>query len=126
MLSFASLLTCFLCSRAASAALIDLSLLAPTVDLSYAKVVGSSLLGVDSFKGIPYAQPPVGNLRLKPPQPINTNLGTVYATGVPTACPQFFSEVNTGSLPADTVGKLLNNPLVQNVTAAGEDCLTSM
>src|SRR3954454_22690512 len=33
---------------------------APTVTLDHATVVGSSLGGIDSFKGIPYAQPPTG------------------------------------------------------------------
>jgi acetylcholinesterase len=96
----------------------------PTVQLSYATVVGSSALGVDSFKGIPYAQPPVENLRLKPPQPITGNLGTVEATGLPRACPQFYQQVNEASLTSAVVGELLDSPFVQMATDAGEDCLT--
>jgi hypothetical protein len=34
--------------------------LVPTVNLQYATIAGSSLGGIDSFKGIPYTQPPVG------------------------------------------------------------------
>lgn len=112
----------------------------PTVSLSYANVIGSSSTVVDSsvqrsctyvcsadrssFKGIPYAQPPVGNLRLKPPQPITANLGTVNAVGVPKACPQFLIGLNTSLLPLDVVGYVLNTPLLQTVTDSGEDCLT--
>ena len=98
--------------------------LVPIVNLGYATVVGSSLLGIDSWKGIPYAQPPVGNLRLKPPQPITSKLGTVVTTGVPRACPQFYTSTNTSSLPLDVVTELLDSGIVQTATVAGEDCLT--
>ena len=95
----------------------------PTVDIEYATVVGSSLLGIDSFKGIPFAQPPVNQLRLKPPQPITTHLGTVTATGTPLSCPQM-QEDNSGNLLGDVIGDLQNSPLFQAITASGEDCLT--
>ena len=41
----------------------------PVVSLSYATFEGNSTAGVDSFLGVPYAQPPVGNLRFRRPQP---------------------------------------------------------
>jgi carboxylesterase type B len=97
---------------------------APSVQFSYATVVGSSFGGIDSFNGIPFAQPPVGQLRLKPPKPITTTLGTVHATGIPRACPQFYSTTDSDSLPLSALGLLLDTPLVQTVTDAGEDCLT--
>jgi len=97
---------------------------APVVVLEHATVVGSSIAGVDSFKGIPYAQPPVGKLRLKPPQPITSNIGTVLAVGVPKSCPQFITSTDTSILPLDVVAQVLNTPLFQTVTNAGEDCLT--
>lgn len=80
---------------------------APTVALDYSTVVGYSFVGVDSWKGIPYAQPPVGPLRLKPPQAINSTLGTIMANGIPRACPQFYTSLNTGDLPEDVLTKLL-------------------
>jgi carboxylesterase type B len=37
-------------------------------------------LCVDKFVGVPYAQPPVGKLRLQPPQPLKITTGTVDAS----------------------------------------------
>jgi len=97
----------------------------PTVDIEYATVVGSSHLGIDSFRGIPYAQPPVGKLRLKPPRPITANLGTVIATGIEGSCPQMpIGDNNTGSYFDDVIGKLLNKPYFQTAIGSSEDCLT--
>ncbi|RDW82964.1 carboxylic ester hydrolase-11 [Coleophoma crateriformis] len=96
----------------------------PTVVLPHATVIGSSTLGIDSFKGIPYAQPPVGALRLKPPQPITSNLGMLAAVEIPRGCPQFYSQANTSALPASVLATLLNTPLFQQIQDSGEDCLT--
>ena len=41
----------------------------PVVSLNYATFKGISAGGIDSFLGIPYAQPPVGNLRFRRPKP---------------------------------------------------------
>ena len=41
----------------------------PVVSLDYATFKGISTNGVDSFLGIPYAQPPVGDLRFRRPKP---------------------------------------------------------
>nr|NP_001165390.1 carboxyl/cholinesterase 2 precursor [Bombyx mori]BAI66478.1 carboxyl/cholinesterase 2 [Bombyx mori] len=50
------------------------------------EVDGSTLY---SFKGIPYAQPPVGNLRFKAPQPVSSWEGVKNATRHGAVCPQF-------------------------------------
>jgi carboxylesterase type B len=89
-----------------------------------ATIAGSNLLGVESFKGIPYAKPPVGDLRLKAPQALTSILGKVDGTGIPSACPQLFFSVDGSSLPTNVLGKILNTPLLQVATNAGEDCLT--
>ncbi|KAI9055503.1 hypothetical protein LZ554_000453 [Drepanopeziza brunnea f. sp. 'monogermtubi'] len=116
--------TCLLPFALAAPAGKDKRDLFPIVKLANAKVIGSSFLGVDSFKGIPFAQPPVGNLRLKPPQPITSNLGTVFAMGPPRACPQFLTSTNTNSLPLDVITDIVNTGIFQAILNAGEDCLT--
>ncbi|EEY21735.1 lipase [Verticillium alfalfae VaMs.102] len=62
-----------------------------TVVLPLATVLGNVMNKVESFGGIPFAEPPVGRLRLKPPQRITRNLGTFDATGPAAACPQMVS-----------------------------------
>ena len=99
----------------------------PSVTIKNGTVVGSTSGNVDSFKGIPFAQPPVGNLRLKPPQSINASFGTITATATPRACPQFQEQINLSSLanlPSSVIGLLEDTPLAQAITNAGEDCLT--
>ncbi|ORY75783.1 lipase [Protomyces lactucae-debilis] len=96
----------------------------PVVELDTATVTGSSLLGIDSFNGIPFAQPPVGNLRLRPPQPITANLGKINAVGMPKSCPQSIQSSDLQKLPPGVVQTLLNTPLFTAVSGASEDCLT--
>ncbi|XP_077528699.1 acetylcholinesterase-like [Haemaphysalis longicornis] len=50
---------------------------------------------VEEFRGIPFAQPPVGPLRFLPPRPASPWEGTLNATSRKTACPQ---ELITGAL----------------------------
>lgn len=119
-----SLLTLSLLSAAAIAAPVEERQSGPSVTIANGTVVGSTSQGVDSFKGIPFADPPVGDLRLRAPRPLSKGFGTFTATGSPRACPQFFTPVNQGNLPQDALGKLVNTPLVQQITNAGEDCLT--
>ena len=97
----------------------------PTVDIpSGAHVVGASVDGVDSFKGIPFAQPPVGQLRLRPPQAIANQSGDILASGVPRACPQLQIPIDYSNLPEAALGLLLDSPLAQAISNFGEDCLT--
>jgi carboxylesterase type B len=99
---------------------------APTViaPSPQATVAGKSLLGVETFNGIPYAQPPVGQLRLKPPQALTSAIGKVDGTASPRGCPQFFFSVADNNIPLNVLGTLLNTPLFQTVANTGEDCLT--
>ena len=61
---------------------------APTVHTSTGSVAGSAADGVAVFKGIPYAQPPIGPLRWKPPQPVAAWTGTRDATKFGNDCMQ--------------------------------------
>lgn len=102
-------------------------ILSPTVTISHpeATIVGSSgLNNVDSFNAVPFAQPPVKSLRLKPPQPIETPLGTVDATGQARSCPQFVMTTDTSEFPQSAIGQVMNTPLFQTISNSGEDCLT--
>jgi carboxylesterase type B len=99
---------------------------APTVTISspQATIVGASSNSLDSFNGVPFAQQPTGSLRLRPAASLTSALGTVTATGIAKSCPQFFLNTNLNNLPASLVGRLLDLPLFQEITNAGEDCLT--
>lgn len=99
---------------------------APTVTIAHpeATIVGSAGFRVESFNGVPFAQPPTGSLRLKPPKPIESSLGTVKATGIAKSCPQFFFSTDNPEFPGSVVGMLANIPMFQKVTNAGEDCLS--
>ena len=98
----------------------------PTVTIASpaATVIGSSSGGVDSFSGIPFAQPPTGSLRLKPPASLASALGTVTATAAAASCPQFYFDTDFSQFPTNLVGELLDLPFFQKVTNAQEDCLT--
>ncbi|KAF3351932.1 hypothetical protein VdG1_09386 [Verticillium dahliae VDG1] len=79
---------------------------------------------VESFGGIPFAEPPVGRLRLKPPQRIARNLGTFDATGPAAACPQMVSSSESENFLFNLLGDIANLPFVQKVTGQTEDCLS--
>jgi Carboxylesterase family len=97
---------------------------APTVTIASpaATIIGSTGTSVESFNGIPFAKPPTGTLRLKPPQSLTAPLGTVTATGIARACPQFFFGDATGSLPTEILGTLLDLPLFQTITNVSRLC----
>ncbi|RKP53772.1 carboxylesterase family protein [Pararobbsia silviterrae] len=52
------------------------------------RVAGSTDDGVESFKGIPYAQPPIGALRWRAPQPVHPWQGVKQATAYGKDCLQ--------------------------------------
>jgi carboxylesterase type B len=95
----------------------------PIVTIPDGTIIGTGDGIVESFKGIPFAEPPLGALRLKPPQPLKRGFGTFISQTIPTSCPQFFSQVDRSNLPGDTISLLLNTPFVQAVSKQGEDCL---
>lgn len=82
----------------------------PTVDAPAGQAAGSIDKGVRVFKGLPYAQPPVGPLRWKPPQPLERWAGVRDATRFGPACMQLKS--GPGNIYAD------------DPPAMSEDCLS--
>jgi para-nitrobenzyl esterase len=61
---------------------------APTVAIDSGTLSGTAAAGVDVYKGIPYAAPPVGPLRWRPPAPPAAWTGTRDATSFGAICPQ--------------------------------------
>src|SRR5215813_3122463 len=73
----------------------------PVVTTSDGRVRGISSEGVDRFLGIPYAAPPVGDLRWRPPQPHAPWRGVRDATAFANHCPQVPSPYGQGSITED-------------------------
>jgi carboxylesterase type B len=96
----------------------------PRVTIQNGTVVAKTLLGVENFKGIPFAQPPIGDLRLRAPQSLSSDFGTLDSQLLPAACPQFWSRLEGGSLPEDVAGIVTNSVLFKKITLQSEDCLT--
>ena len=61
---------------------------APVVAIASGKLRGVSEAGVDSYKGIPFAEPPVGELRWRPPMPIAAWQGVRDVTAMQHDCMQ--------------------------------------
>ncbi|ODA78055.1 hypothetical protein RJ55_06658 [Drechmeria coniospora] len=87
------------------------------------KVIGRSLLNVESFNAIPFADPPVGQLRLRPPRRLSKKPGTVDGTGLAPGCPQMFVSSSAKDALGKILGTLLDIPLLKPITGQ-EDCLT--
>lgn len=89
------------------------------VCLDDSSIIGRSSSGVESFNAIPFADPPVGALRLRPPRKFSGKLGAFNATGRAPSCPQFFFT------QSDTAGGGGNSTTASGGLDMGqEDCLT--
>ena len=90
--------------------------MAPIADTAQGQVEGSERDGVLRFAGIPFAKPPVGDLRFRPPQPADPWDGVRPATAFGDTCMQAPSPIDAlfGGQPEPTVGGL---PLSERVDA---------
>uniref|UniRef100_T1IP85 Carboxylic ester hydrolase n=1 Tax=Strigamia maritima TaxID=126957 RepID=T1IP85_STRMM len=105
MLAIAGLLTTFLSPTLESKQ-------EPRVQITQGHIQGSMLSSVKgrlyfAFKGVPYAQPPVGENRFTPPQPPNPWQGTLLATKCGASCPQLDFD-NDGAYTGDEDCLFLN------------------
>jgi para-nitrobenzyl esterase len=82
----------------------------PVVQLSNGAVRGTAGNGVAAFLGVPYAAPPFGPNRMRPPQPVTAWTGERDATAYGPTVPK-------GDYPPHY------QPLFPEVVIAGEDCL---
>jgi para-nitrobenzyl esterase len=69
---------------------------AEVVSVEGGQIAGAVDRGVRVFKGIPYAAPPVGDLRWRPPQPVKSWTGVRDASQFGAECPQ--SQYQGGSV----------------------------
>lgn len=97
---------------------------APTATIKNGTVVGRTANEVDSFIGIPFVQPPVGDLRLRAPQTITKPFGRLVLPETAAACIQMnVSTTDTTGLDPRAVAVM--NELSTNFTGLmSEDCLT--
>ncbi|OCH92484.1 alpha/beta-hydrolase [Obba rivulosa] len=100
---------------------------APTIKLDKGTFVGVHNGSADVFLGIPYAQPPVGNLRYRQPVEVEPYSGVYNATQFGFSCPGIEDPPPSGIFE-DTLDDLLDAkfPGLQNSTQPqNEDCLTA-
>ncbi|KAM5544446.1 hypothetical protein V8D89_002106 [Ganoderma adspersum] len=96
----------------------------PTVRLDDATVIGFTEGTSTSFLGIPFAQPPIGKLRLQLPQPIARHTGVINATTFGNQCIQqtIIPPTIPSNLPPEIPGFVgaMAEPLA---VPQSEDCL---
>lgn len=94
-----------------------------TMVLPMGTVIGTSSGGVEKYNSIPFAEPPTGSQRLKPPVKKTTSFGVRDGTGPAASCPQFVEDTD-GSFLEQVISTLADSPFIQTVTKQSEDCLT--
>lgn len=89
-------------------------------------IVGTNLMGIETFEGIPYAEPPIGNLRFRPPVRRTKPYGRFDATQVAYACPQQFLNARSKNILESALGSFLDLglPIFKQFAEGREDCLT--
>ncbi|ODQ81369.1 hypothetical protein BABINDRAFT_7168 [Babjeviella inositovora NRRL Y-12698] len=87
---------------------------------------GDFLSAFESYLGIPFAAPPVGDLRFRPPQAYNKSLDGFKATKFGKTCPQLGSVPDKQNIPAAAFDLVQQCPLFQAILGLeqAEDCLS--
>ncbi|KAF9448568.1 carotenoid ester lipase precursor [Macrolepiota fuliginosa MF-IS2] len=95
----------------------------PSVVLDSGTFTGIASGTVSQFLGIPFAQPPIGNLRYRLPQPIQPYNGSHLATAFGPACPQQNTNLPLPpGLPSQSINFLVNAG-IGVIFPDSEDCL---
>ncbi|KAI0754512.1 carotenoid ester lipase precursor [Daedaleopsis nitida] len=97
---------------------------APTVHLDQAIFVGTSDGVTNQFLGIPFAKPPVGDLRFNVPVAVDPYTGTHIATSYGPACPQQAIDFPRFYGVPPLVVDMIVNRLYKVMTPSAEDCLS--
>ncbi|KAM5545368.1 hypothetical protein V8D89_000981 [Ganoderma adspersum] len=96
----------------------------PTVVLDNATVIGQLNGSTVKYLGLPFAQPPVGDLRLRLPQPVLPFSGTINATSAGNQCiQQTFPNATLPSDVPEAAGQYLANFIATPDVPQSEDCL---
>ncbi|TCD65524.1 hypothetical protein EIP91_002532 [Steccherinum ochraceum] len=102
---------------------VDISTVAPIVTLDQGTFVGIGNGNVSKFLGIPFAKPPVGDLRYRLPVPNDAYTGVQSAASFGSACPQQAQPLPfVGSAAISAAWNTFVGST--NVVAQSEDCLT--
>ncbi|KAI1035616.1 hypothetical protein LB504_005788, partial [Fusarium proliferatum] len=99
----------------------------PTVHTRNGTLIGSTTDHVENFYGIPYAQPPVGRLRLRHPQPIGKSYGRLHLPANisdVTACVQMDQDPSLTEGLSTSLTDVLHGVGGNFTGKSGEDCLT--
>ncbi|KAH9020058.1 carotenoid ester lipase precursor [Lactarius hengduanensis] len=119
----ASLIIICTATATVSATIIDAT--CPIVTLDMGTFVGTTADGLNKFLGIPFARPPVGDLRFRLPESPGPYAGTHNATAFGLPCPQQTTTLAIPSgLPLETLEFLSSLFAPGNSIIDGEDCLT--
>ncbi|KIJ47403.1 hypothetical protein M422DRAFT_164078 [Sphaerobolus stellatus SS14] len=97
---------------------------APTVNLDGATFTGVTAVNVQKFLGIPFAKPPVGDLRFRLPVPITYINSTYPATAYGPSCPQQAAQLPLLTGAAAAAANALTETIFEVIFPDSEDCLT--